>query len=257
MKSKLLRGIIAVISLAVFVFSGYKLYDYFHSSKEDKDYSNTIIENAVDIRPHKNNTGKEEEIDLTDPNKCPINVDFETIWKENKDVIAWIYSPNTEINYPVAQSYDNSRYLRMRLDGKYSVGGTIFVDYRNSSDFSDPNSIIYGHFMRNGTMFGSLQNYKVQEYYDEHPFMWLIMPDKTYRIDIISGFVTPSDSEIYDYILDKSRLEEYLSQTVKKSDFTSNVDWDKTERAVTLSTCSHDYKDARYVVIGSLTEVKG
>ena len=255
MRSKLFRGIIAVISLAVFIFSGYKLYDYFRSSKADKDYTNTIIENAVDIKPHKHNTEKEEEIDLTDPNKCPIDVDFKTIWKENKDVIAWIYSPNTEINYPVAQSYDNSRYLRTRLDGKYSVGGTIFVDYRNSSDFSDPNSIIYGHFMRNGTMFGSLQKYKSQEYYDQHPFMWLITPDKTYRIDILSGFVTPSDSEIYDYILDKSGLEEYLSQTVNKSTFISNIDWDKAEKAVTLSTCSHDYKDARYVVIGSLIEV--
>ena len=255
MKSKVLRGIIAVISLAVFLFSGYKLYDYFHSSKEDKEYTNTIIQDTVTIKPQKGNTGKEETVDLNDPNKCPIDVDFETIWKENKDVIAWIYSPNTEINYPVAQSYDNSHYLRMRLDGKYSVGGTIFVDYRNSGDFSDPNSIIYGHFMRNGTMFGSLQNYKDQKYYDDHPFMWLITPDKTYRIDILSGFVTAADSEIYNFISNESQLDEYLSQTGNKSNFISTVDPNTVEKVVTLSTCSHDYKDARYVVIGSLTEV--
>lgn len=255
MKSKLLRGIIALISLAVFIFSGYKLYDYFRSSKEDKDYNNFIIDEVLIIKNGNNKGDAEEEIDLSDPNKCPINVDFETIWQENKDVIAWIYSPYTEINYPVAQSYDNSKYLRMRLDGKYSVGGTIFLDYRNSGDFSDPNSIIYGHFMRNGTMFGSLQDYKDQKYYDEHPFMWLITPDKTYRIDILSGFVTPSDSEIYNYISNNGKLDEYLSQTGNKSNFVSNADLDGAERVVTLSTCSHDYKDARYVVIGSLTEV--
>ena len=253
MRSKWFRGIIAVISLAVFIFSGYKLYDYFKSSKEDKDYTNTIIGDSVDIKKDNN---KKEEVDINDPNKCPINVDFKTLLKENDDVIAWIYSPNTEINYPVVQSYDNAHYLRMRLDGKYSVGGTIFSDYRNSSDFTDPNSIIYGHFMRNGTMFGSLQNYKAQEYYDEHPFMWLITFDKTYRLDIIAGFVTDADYEIYNFNKDASKLEEYVSNATKKSNFMSTVDLSSIERVITLSTCSHDYKNARYIIIGSLVEIE-
>ena len=80
---------------------------------------------------------------------APIIVDFEVLQTENKDIIAWLHCPDTKINYPVAQSEDNSYYLRRLLDGSWNTAGTIFMDYRNSADFSDRHTVIYGHNMKN------------------------------------------------------------------------------------------------------------
>lgn len=99
---------------------------------------------------------------------APIKVDFERLQEENKDIIAWLYCPDTEINYPVVQSKDNEYYLRRLLDGTWNIAGTLFMDYRNAADCSDLHTIIYGHNMKNNTMFGSLPKYSKQEYYEEH-----------------------------------------------------------------------------------------
>ena len=89
----------------------------------------------------------------------PIQVDFDVLSKENQDVIGWLYCPDTSINYPVVQAADNEYYLHRLLDDSKNAAGTLFMDYRNSADLSDWNSVIYGHNMKNGSMFGSLPDY--------------------------------------------------------------------------------------------------
>lgn len=97
-----------------------------------------------------------------------IVVDFEELWKENGDVVGWLYCPDTVINYPVVQGDDNDYYLRRLLDGSNNIAGTLFIDARNKGDFSDWNTVVYGHNMRNDTMFGTLTEYASQEYYCSH-----------------------------------------------------------------------------------------
>lgn len=89
-----------------------------------------------------------------------MEINFDILKSKNKDIVAWIYSEGTQINYPIVQSKDNDYYLRRLLDGTYNQGGTIFMDYRNNKNFEDYNTIIYGHNMKNNTMFGTLINYK-------------------------------------------------------------------------------------------------
>lgn len=84
-------------------------------------------------------------------------------------MLAWLYCPDTVINYPVVQSDDNEYYLRRLMDGSSNTAGTLFADYRCSPDFSDPHTVIYGHNMKNDTMFGILPEYGAQEFYEPHP----------------------------------------------------------------------------------------
>ena len=89
-----------------------------------------------------------------------IDIDFEALISDNQEVVGWIYAPNTDVNYPVLQTKDNRKYLHKGLDGKYLRSGSIFMDYRNDELLSDRNYILYGHSMRNGSMFGALLKYK-------------------------------------------------------------------------------------------------
>ena len=95
-----------------------------------------------------------------------------------KEIIGWIYSDGTPINYPIVQTTNNEYYLRRLIDGTYNQAGSIFMDYKNSSDFSDYNTIIYGHNMKNDSMFGTLTSYESQDYYNEHKEMYLYSENK-------------------------------------------------------------------------------
>ena len=117
-----------------------------------------LIDKAVETAPQTQQTenGQTESAIKPVSETAPITVDFERLQEENKDIIAWLYCPDTEINYPVVQSKDNEYYLRRLLDGTWNIAGTLFMDYRNAADCSDLHTIIYGHNMKNNTMFGSL-----------------------------------------------------------------------------------------------------
>ncbi len=187
------------------------------------------------------------------PEAAPIEVDFAGLTSQYPDVVGWIYSEGTEINYPVAQGKDNNQYLRHLLSGKYNTSGTIFVDYRNGEVGTDDNYVIYGHNMKNSSMFGSLVKYKKQSYYDEHPYLYFLTPEKSYKIELIAGMVTLKTSNAYSVNFENAeQLEAYIASAIKKSTFKSNVAYTPGDKLVTLSTCSYEYDNARYVVIGVL-----
>ena len=119
----------------------------------------------------------------------PPTVDFESLLAQGPDVKAWLELPGTVIQYPVAQGEDNSYYLKHLYDGTANKVGCLFIDYENAEDFSDNNTIIYGHNMRDGSMFSTLVEYKAQAYYDEHPEMYLVTPEGGYVVEVFSAFV--------------------------------------------------------------------
>lgn len=156
-------------------------------------------------------------------------------------MVGWIYCEDTPINFPVVQAEDNDYYLRRLIDGTWNSSGTLFVDYRNADDFSDSNTIIYGHNMKNKGMFGTLPNYKEQSYYDDHPLMWLLTPDGNYKVELIAGYVTSSTSEIYSFGQTEEEVFALAEQSIEKSTFTSDFQVLQGDRFVTLSTCSYEY----------------
>lgn len=183
---------------------------------------------------------------------APISVDFETLKIQNSDIIGWIYCEDTPINYPILQSEDNNFYLRRLANKKYSSSGSIFLDYRCNPDLSSLNTIIYGHNMKNDTMFGTFNEYKEQSYYDEYPILWLLTPKQNYKIELIAGYVTPSTSDVYKDFYNQDELDKHIKDSVDKSTFVSGINIAEVDRIVTLSTCSYEYSNARYVLIGNL-----
>lgn len=181
-------------------------------------------------------------------------VNFEKLQEISKDVVAWIYIPDTEIDYVIVQADDNDYYLRRQLNGKYATGGTLFMDYLNAPDFSDFNTIIYGHNMKNGTMFACLKNYKNQKYYESHPFLYIYTPEKEFKVELIAAYTTATDDIIYTRPDTGEGRDEVVVHALEKSDFTADVAVTGGDRLVTLSTCSYAFEDARYVVIGKIVE---
>ena len=251
------------IAAFVFIFSGIMILNYCLELHSGNKFSESITEEAVVEKPEQvfEETFEDEETPdaHAQPQKsetAPIQVDFDLLHAQNKDIIAWIYCPDTPINYPIVQTADNEFYLRRLLDGSYNMAGTLFMDFRNSADLSDWNSIIYGHNMKNDSMFGTLPLYEEQAYFDEHPVIYLLTPEKDYKINIFSGFVTPASSEFYNILdPDREEKESILKSWLDSSDFESGIEPSLDEHFITLSTCSYDYSDARYVVIGILEEL--
>ncbi len=259
------RFLILAAACAMFFYSGYQLFTHWNEDRQSQQGQQEMIDQAVVvIKPTESQseltdaTERTENTDTTEPEVVlveapPVFVDFEKLLEENPNIVAWIYSEGTVINYPIVQGEDNLYYVDRLPDGRYNPHGSIFLDYRNLSDFSDYNSILYGHNMVNNSMFGTLHDYQNQEYYEKHPNMWIITPDAAYRLDIIAGIITPSDSEAYHLFNSKEELHEHLEFALSQSAFDAGeVDLESIEHIMTLSTCSYEYATARFVLIGNL-----
>lgn len=243
---KIIQNLIIIISLFSFCYFAYKLYGYKKEANIQKQLKDELIETVIINKLQEENFKK----------KLPIEVDFKTLKDKNKDIIAWIYSKDTPINYPVVQYKDNDYYLRRMLDGTYNQAGTIFVDCKNNNNFEDYNTIIYGHNMKNDTMFGTLTNYQCQEYFDEHKEIYLFMENKNFKIQIFAGYTTSSESDIYKFPKTTATNEKLIKTAIAKSTFKSDIKVSKDDKIVTLSTCSYDFENARYVLLGVLKEIQ-
>lgn len=186
---------------------------------------------------------------------APITIDFNSLLEKNGDIVGWIYCQGTPINYPVVQAENNDYYLRRDLNGKYLFGGTVFVDYRNAAIGEDNNYILYGHNMKDGTMFSSLTKYKKQSYYDKHPVLYYLTPDVNYKIELYAGIVVRRDAIIYAPNPDEEEFAEFLHKAKTNSSFDSDIEISENDTLITLSTCSYEYNNARYIIIGKLVEI--
>jgi sortase B len=248
---------VLVVAIGVFGFSGYKIYSYVKEAEEESAVVNMLSDNAVRIYDN-TQTQQTQDNDTTDIQseikpQLELGIDFDYLREENEDIKAWIYSPDTPINYPILQSDDNDYYLHRLADKTYNSAGSLFIDCRNSSDFSDYITIIYGHNMKNNSMFGSIDNYKKQSYYDEHPVLYIALPDKSYTIKLIAGFVVSASSDFYTPPQDLQTRNEYIEEMLKISTFDADAnisDISDDDRLVMLSTCSYEYDKARYVLVG-------
>lgn len=233
------RKIIMAVAVSVFLFSSIMFFKQYMELRAGETYAEEIFEKTV-ILPEEN----AEDM---------IEVDFDLLHAQNEDVVAWIYCPDSPINYPIVQGEDNAYYLNHLLDGNRNSAGTLFMDYRNAEDFSDWNSVIYGHNMKNGSMFGALSNYREQEYFESHPVIYLYTPEQNYRINVLAGFVTEANAEMYSaFNPNEEEKVALLKNWLDASHFDSEIHPTAENRLVTLSTCSYEYEDARYVLVGVL-----
>ena len=182
----------------------------------------------------------------------PMDIDFEALKQINEDTVAWLYCPDTEIDYPVMKADNYSYYLSHLPDGTNNANGTLFIDYNCAPDLSDRLTVIYGHHMRSGKMFGSLVGYKEQGYYNEHPYMYLYTEKGNYRIDLIYGCVTGAGEWRERAFMFEENVGELVSYAAHNTTFSSGVSYRAGDSIVAMSTCSYEFDNARYVVLGIL-----
>lgn len=186
---------------------------------------------------------------LEDPVVFPV-VDFESLQSLNEDVIGWIYIEGTNINYPIVLGDDNQYYTSVMADGKVNRAGSIFMDYRNKADFSDRNTVIYGHNMKNGSMFNNLKNYTDPEFLKEHPTGKIMTPDGNFEFEIIGGYVASlSDAAWQLRFSGDEDFYDWLQESLEKSTVYTGAEVSPGDRIITLSTCSYEFSEARFVLL--------
>ena len=261
-KLQLLLVVISGILVGVMIFSVYKLISDKTEHKDARVKDDSVKTAYQDDRPAVATPRPYAEEDLEeivlDDEISPLNsmYDLNAFYAEYPDAIGWIYSPNTPIDYGVVEAEDNDFYLHRFLDGDYSISGSLFADCNNHRDFSDQNTVIYGHHMNDGTKFASLVNYREPGYYAEHPVLYLSTPTMNYRVEIFAAYLTDADSDTYTFRFESDEdYLAYLQRMREQSDVDTAVELSAKDRIVTLSTCSYEFYDARYVVQGKLVPI--
>lgn len=246
---KWLYRIVCAILVVVMLVSGYQIWNIMAEYKAGED-AYEEMEQFIDI-PSQVPTTVNPEGDKELESQFPV-VDFQSLKQINEDVVAWLYIPNTHVNYPVVQGSDNSYYLNRLFTKEWNSAGSIFVDYRNEADFTDLHTIIYGHQMNNRTMFNDLKLYEDQSFYDQQPVGYLLTPEGTYLIEFFSGYVSSVDTNAWDLNFTEDSFVTWLQDIKSRSAFTSQVEPQAVDKVVTLSTCSSAFANARFVLHGVL-----
>lgn len=167
--------------------------------------------------------------------------------QENSETIGWIVFDNLDISYPIMQAADNNKYLHTSYSGKQNSAGSIFLEAANHRDLEDYHTIIYGHNMRNGSMFGKLKQYKTQDVYENNRYFTIYTADKTYRYEVFAYYDIAQDGDIYAVGFGPDHeYKQFLDKMKKRSYYNTGVEVSETDKVVTLSTCST--KGNRFVV---------
>ena len=238
---KIFLNLLLIISIITFCFSAYelfKIYNEYHTGKELYE----SLEKNIEIK-------KEENNEKNDNNDIILNIDFHNLKSINSDCIGWIYIPNTNINYPIIQSKNNSYCLSHNFDGNENFNGCIFVSEVNNG-FEDKNTIIYGHNMQNGTMFADIKNFKSQDYLNTHPYIYIAKENgSTEKYKIFAAYTTEDCSDAYNTIFSN---EDFINE-INKMIQNSEVKIDKfsisdNDKIITLSTCTSRTRTERFVI---------
>lgn len=187
----------------------------------------------------------------------PVTVDFDALIQKSADVVAWLYAPDTKINYPVVLGADNSYYLTHTYTGEESAGGALFFDARTDTALEADNLIIYGHHMKDRTMFGSLKRYADRSYYDAHPILYLMTAGgQNYRIEVFAACARNSDADQYPvYFQTAAMRSRYIRAAGEDSKLGLTVK-EREERLISLVTCSYSGGEYdKFVVYGWLVPI--
>ena len=275
----------ACLCLAGCVLAGIGIYKYIEEQNAGSEYDrirNAVVRTGAAPETEAEEAGAEEtedsgedaaktaaedtgqepaetETEAGEPVEIPI--DFEALWEINPEAYAWITIPGTEIDYPILQSEtDNTYYLTHNIEGEESPEGAIFTEDYNSKDFEDPNTVIYGHNMRNGSMFQGLHEYMDRAFFDENREVLIYLPDKILHYEIFAAYLYDDRHllESFDFE-DEDVFGAYLNRIFSIRDMNSFIDTDMEvtaeDKIITLSTCYSNESNQRYLVQAVLVSI--
>ncbi len=245
MNKKIFSNKIFVVFLCVFLISAIVLI--------------TVFINHI-IAEEKLSGFKNQSSDTTSEQILPENpIDFTSLKEINPEIYAWIRIPNTNIDYPVAQSAtDDGFYLHHDIYGKYVFAGTIYSEMKNSKDFSDPNTILYGHNMTKGYMFQNLYKFQKQDFFNSNTEFYIYTPGHILTYTVYSAYQYDDRHILNSFdFSDEKVFEEYIESTKNPTFMLKNVRQDievsTKDKIITLSTCLGNGNKYRYLVQGVLT----
>ena len=269
-----IRLIVMLAALAVFLYSGYTLYGFYKEYKKSSDeYDNLENSYAVDQEQESENidnledddalqsiSGQEVRTVFEDGEEKTLQVlknpiDFTQLLSVNSDIVGWLRIRALDISYPVVQGKDNDYYLHRTFEKTDNFAGCLFVNSYNMGDFTDQNTIIYGHNMKNGSMFGKLKNFNDPEVFKKSRYFWIFTPDFIYQYRIFSASVVDKTGLTYQISFTDDEFDQFISRAYSNSVVDNqDVTVTKEDRIVTLSTCTGD-DSTRFVVMGKLAQI--
>lgn len=189
-------------------------------------------------------------------------VDFEGLQDVNDDIIGWIYIPKTNVSFPVVKGKSNNQYLYQSYKEEYLTAGSIFADYRCGKDFADRHTLIYGHNMHNGSMFGKLKKYASSEYKEKHPYVYILLPDGSVnRYEVFAYHQADVEGVVFDLPLGETCSDEDFARLAEEIISSNSYEQEQGieiagEKYLTLATCTQDSRnDVRVCISARLAEV--
>lgn len=238
-KSDIITSAIFLVGIGLVIFAGIRLYGIFSDYHKSNKIYNTLEEDFVTVLPTEETVSTEDSQKEELPWYQYADVDLEGVQQTNPDVVGWILFENEKISYPVLYSGDNDTYLRTAIDKSYATAGSIFMEGANTPDFADSHTIIYGHNMKNLSMFGRLKYYKDEGYYDDHMYFQIFTNDAIYRYQIFAYSDVPEDSSIYRVpFAPGDEFTQFINDLYRSSYVDSGVTVTDDDKIITLSTCA-------------------
>ena len=248
-----MRKIINIILVAIIIVClsiiGYKYYNYNKDDKLNSEIQDLqpVINEASDS--DNNSSGENDGQDQSKEGNYVNSANEEELKSINSDYKMWIQIENTNINYPVVQGSDNDYYLKHNFRKESNISGTVFVESANDID-NDKNIILYGHNMRNGTMFNNITNYKEESFFNEDNKISIIMNNTLYEYEVFSVYVK-NVSEV-NLAIGFANEDEFINYAYNEADeslYKKDVDFSAEDNLITLVTCSYEFTDARTIVV--------
>jgi len=244
---KLIRGILIIGFVTAIGVSGYQFWQIQSGYQHERAVYNTVVQ-FKPVLPKLPSIETEEK-------EAFFNQDILDLQAKYEDAVGWITVPNTGIDYPFVQAADNSFYLRKDITGEYALTGTIFMDYRNDKAFSDFSTILYGHHMKNGTMFGSLKSFNNKDFFLANNEGTIFLADRTYAIEFFAYLIVRhNDDIIYGVPSDNAERLNYINHVKETARHYIDIGVAPADQIITLSTCAYEFKNARMVLIGKISD---
>lgn len=243
-----------ILCVLVFVLCGRYLLEYGMDSLANRQAYRQTEDLAFpqDDADEENGTEENSEAEEED------DFDYQALAAENPDCVGWLTIDGTDISYPVVQCEDNSYYLKHNFQKKYASCGALFLDCRNDVDSPQEHLIIYGHQMKDGSMFKQLNGYKKKSFYDDHKKITLYLREEKYRYEVAAVYVTNTakSGKYYGYLHSETRKQqmEYLRQMAAYQLYDTGVAVGEGDELLSLSTCEYSSKNGRLIVLARRME---
>ena len=259
-KSNPVFAIIIIICLAIAAYAAYNLITIWMEYKTGQDeydglkrYTSSTIETSA-AKAEATESADESTTEVQQQEKPPVWVDFEALKSINPDIAGWLYLGAEDISYPVVHYTDNDYYLHRTFERTDNFAGSLFIDFQNKADLTDPNTLIYGHNMKDRSMFGRLKLLYENNDYQKDDTFWVITEKTAYKYKIFSMQRTTDSSDIYTLFSAASpEVKDYITRCSEGSLVSLPIEgYDENSRVVTLSTCQAATGSERFVVQGIL-----